>query len=250
MVSNSASAFQLLRQHIRSDAEVKRELEFAFSSLLTSANPTDRGLRFLFGNGAEWILTAAAWSAGIVTAPQGHNADGFDLSDLMDQARGLWSVKASASKTSSHIRLKNFMGAGASADWTEPTVFVGPYLGGAVFIDPNDASEVKTQVRNAGDALVLGAKVVRDYSLSAPQHHIQFDVKVNTGSASGDPFAFIKSILTPQHFPRLAQPFVAATPKSPNSSVVEQIVKLSTMRQSGDITQTQFEKLVATLTAD
>lgn len=248
MTSSGSDAFDKLRNHLLSDREVRREVEFAFSSLLTAANPSDRGLRFLFGNGAEWIMAAAAWSAGVLTAPQGHNADGFDLADLMDEAKGLWSVKASASSTASQIRLKNFMGAGTDADWTEATLFVGPYLKGAVLIDPMQHKEVKENVRHISDALVLSGAVVKKFAEANPSNRAFFDVKVNTGHETGDPFAFIKSIITPEHFPRLSRPFLVSEPKKAVSSDVEQIMKLSELRTKGEITDEQFKKLVERIT--
>lgn len=245
MVTSGSEAFDKLREHLREDHEVKREVEFAFASLLTAANPSDRGLRFLFGNGAEWIMAAAAWSAGVLTAPQGHNADGFDLADLMHDAKGLWSVKASASASSGQIRLKNFMGDGANADWTEPTLFVGPYLSGAVLVDPILHPEVKAEAKRGSDALVLGGGAVKRFSLTHPANHAEFEVTVNKGGKTGDPYAFIKSVITPDHFPHLAQPFAASQPKTAPSSRVEQILRLSEMHKAGQIRDDVFQKLVA-----
>lgn len=250
MVGSGSEGFDRLRAHLLHDREVRREIEFAFSSLLTAANPSDRGLRFLFGNGAEWIMATAAWSAGVLTAPQGHNADGFDLADLMDNAKGLWSVKASASRSSSQIRLKNFMGAGKDADWTEPTLFVGPYLRGAVLVDPRQHPEVKAAVRHKSDALVLSGTAVKAFAADNPANHAVFDVKENTGGVAADPFTFIKSVITPEHFPRLSKPFLAAEPKKVLSNEVEQITQLSALRQNGELTDEQFKRLVAKITGE
>src|SRR5690625_1788402 len=83
MAGSGSREFDVLKRHLETTPSVKREVEFAFSALLTAANPSDRGLRFLFGNGAEWIIAAAAWSSGVLVAPQGHNTNGFDLGDLL-----------------------------------------------------------------------------------------------------------------------------------------------------------------------
>jgi len=246
MIGSGSSEFDALRSHLEHRREVRREVEFAFSSLLTAANPSDRGLRFLFGNGAEWIMAAAAWSAGVLTAPAGHNANGFDLGDLLNQAKGLWSVKASASVGSSQIRLKNFMGDGAGSSWVEPTLFVGPYLRGAVLVDPNLHLEVRDEVSRKSDALVLSGKAVRDFAAKTPQNRIEFDVAVNNGSSSMDPYAFIKSVIAPEHFPILARPFLVAAPPV-LSSRVEEIKRYAELRDAGLLDDEQFKKAIASV---
>jgi hypothetical protein len=248
MMSGSGSAeFDALRNHILSNGEVKREVEFAFSSLLTAANPSDRGLRFLFGNGAEWIMAAASWSAGVLTAPAGHNANGFDLGDLLNQAKGLWSVKASASSSAGDIRLKNFMGDGSNADWTEPTLFVGAYLKGAVLVDPTLHRAVKDRMRHSSDALLLGGGVVKRFALDNPENYVAFDVAINQGGGVNDPYAFVKSVITPEHFPVLSRPFLAATPIA-SGSLVEEIKKLADLRDLGVLDDESFKKAVDVLT--
>lgn len=244
MVSGSGSAeFDALRNHLLSNREVKREVEFAFSSLLTAANPSDRGLRFLFGNGAEWIMAAASWSAGVLTAPAGHNANGFDLGDLLNQAKGLWSVKASASSSAGDIRLKNFMGDGANADWTEPTLFVGAYLKGAVLVDPTLHTAVKDKMRRGSDALLLGGGVVKRFAQDNPENYVAFDVAINQGGGANDPYAFVKSVITPEHFPVLSKPFLAAAPVA-TGNLVEEIKKLADLRDQGVLDDESFKKAV------
>lgn len=244
MTTRSGSTeFDTLKQHLDSNREVKREVEFAFSALLTAANPSDRGLRFLFGNGAEWIMAAAAWSAGVLTAPAGHNANGFDLGDLLNNAKGLWSVKASAASKSGDIRLKNFMGDGSGADWVEPTLFVGPYLQGAVLIDPRLHDSVKSQMRRGSDALLLGGGVVKKFAVEHPENYVSFDVAINQGGGSNDPYTFVKSVITPEHFPILSRPFLASSPASV-SSRVEDIQRLVELRDAGVLDDEQFKRAV------
>ncbi|MBH0110834.1 hypothetical protein I6E81_11705 [Salinibacterium sp. NG22] len=200
-------------------------------------------MRFLFGGGAEWIVAAGAWSAGVLTAPAGHNANGFDLADLLTQARGLWSVKASASKSSSQIRLTNFMGDGASATWADPTLFVAPYLDGAVLVDPSIHTGVRDQMTRTNDALVLTGKAVKEFRDNNPANFIPFEVAINSGSASADPFAFIKSVVSPDHFPILSKPFLESSPIS-TSNRVEEIQNLVVLRDQGALTDEQFKKAV------
>lgn len=243
MAGSGSAEFDSLRNHLLGNAAVRREIEFAFSSLLTAANPSDRGLRFLFGNGAEWIMAAAAWSAGILTAPAGHNANGFDLTDLLNDAKGLWSVKASASPNAGDVRLKNFMGEGTNVDWAEPTLFVGPYLRGAVLVDPQLHPTVSAKVRHGSDALLLSGRAVKSFAIENPENFIPFEVAVNKGGGSNDPFAFVKSVITPDHFPILSRPFIEANPRK-TSSVVEEIQKLDALRKEGAIDDETFRKLV------
>ncbi|WP_130839322.1 hypothetical protein [Corynebacterium neomassiliense] len=242
-MSSGSADFDKLKKTIDASPALRREIEFAFSSLLTAANPSDRGLRFLFGGGAEWIIASAAWSAGVLTAPAGHNANGFDLGDLLDKSRALWSVKASASDKAGQIRLKNFMGDGRDANWVEPTLFVGPYLDGAVLIDPRGDAAMQAQTRHTKDALVLPGGVPKRYAVEHPDNHIQFDVEVNHGNTSADPHTFIKSILDPAHFPHLAKPFLAAAPLT-SGSRVDEIQQLVDLRDSGVLDDAQFKKAV------
>lgn len=246
MAGSGSKQFDTLKRHLDTHRDVVREVEFAFASLLVAANPSDRGLRFMFGGGAEWIMAAAAWSAGILTAPAGHNANGFDLADLLESARGMWSVKASAQEKSSPIRLTNFMGDGKGATWSDPTLFVGPYLGGAVFIDPTLEPDVRARTKRASDALVLSAKVVSDFADSHPENCIAFDVAINDGRAQGDRYAFIKSILAPAHFPHLSKPFTAATPVE-SSTLVDEIKRLTDLKEEGKLDDTQFNAAVQAL---
>lgn len=247
MSESGSVEFDALRRHLSSNTSVKREVEFAFSSLLTAANPSDRGLRFLFGNGAEWIMAAAAWSAGVLTAPAGHNANGFDLGDLLNKAKGLWSVKASASPSAGDIRLKNFMGDGASADWTEPTLFVGAYLKGAVLVDPTIHREVHAKIRHSNDALLLGGGVVKRFAQDNPANYVRFDVAINQGGGANDAYAFVKSVITPEHFPILSKPFLAATPIA-TDNLVEEIKKLADLRDQGVLDDESFKKAVDRIT--
>lgn len=246
MATSGSLEFDKLKAHLEGTPSVRREVEFAFSALLTAANPSDRGLRFLFGNGAEWIIAAASWSAGVLVAPAGHNANGFDLGDLLDKARSLWSVKASASASSGQIRLINFMGDGASAAWNEPTLFVGPYVDGAVLLDPTADPDLADKARKGSDALVLSGGVVKSYAKDHPENHVQFDVQVNSGASANDPYAFVKSILDPAHFPVLSKPFVESEPMRTGSKV-DEISRLTQLKTDGTLTDAQFQKALADL---
>lgn len=242
--SSGSPEFDKLKKHLDSTPKVRREVEFAFSALLAKANPSNRGARWMFGGGAEWIMAAASWSAGVLTSPAGHDENGFDLTDLLDKSRSLWSVKASAAKTSGQIRLRNFMGDGAGAVWTEPTLFIGPYYGGAVLIDPSSDPDVQDEARISGDALVLAGGVPKRYAEASPENWIEFDVAINDADAdASDDFDFIKNLLDPAHFPILSRPFVESEPPASNNRL-DEIKKAADLRDAGTITEAQFDAVV------
>lgn len=245
MAGSGSIEFDKFKKHIETNAIVRRELEFAFAKLLVAANPSDRGARFLFGGAAEWILAAAAWSSGVLVAPAGHNADGFDLADLLAKARSeLWSVKASAAAKTADIRLVNFQGSGVNRDWLEPTLFVGPYLNGGVLVDPKKATDVYAKMKRGGDSLTIRGKAIMDYCDEHPENHVAFDVAVNTGDIPYDSSAFPKSLLDPATFPHLSKPFTAAKPTRDPSTSAE-IERLKALRDEGVLDDEQFSKAVA-----
>lgn len=127
--SSGSLEFDKLRDHLATNPTVRKEMENAFAFLLARANPSDRAARFVVGGAVEWIVAAAAWSAKVLTVPGGHNANGFDLTDLLNQAKGLWSVKFGSQKRPSDWRLTNGLG-GAGKGFVDPTIFVHKRLGG------------------------------------------------------------------------------------------------------------------------
>ncbi|MCI7671018.1 MAG: hypothetical protein SPG17_04395 [Schaalia hyovaginalis] len=245
MTTSGSPEFDKFKRYIESNPAVRRELEFAFAKLLVAASPSDRGARFLFGGAAEWILAASAWCAGILVAPAGHNANGFDLADLLAKARTeLWSVKASASASPGDIRLVNFQGTGENCDWTEPTLFVGPYVEGGVLVDPLKSAAIKKHMKRTGDSLAIRGRAIVEYKKTHPENHVAFDVAVNTGDIPYDSAAFPRSILDPATFPNLAKPFMAAKPVRDTSTSAE-IERLVVLRDQGVLSEEQLAKAVA-----
>jgi hypothetical protein len=53
----------------------------------------------------------------------------------------------------------------------------------------------------------------------------------------------VKSVITPEHFPILSEPFLASTPVT-SSNRVEEITKLAELRDIGVLTDVQFKKAV------
>ena len=77
------------------DRQLRNEIESLMLLLVETYNPSDRGVRFITGGIGEWMLAFAAYSAGVLSMPAGHNANGFDLAGLLAEAKRLWSVKGS-----------------------------------------------------------------------------------------------------------------------------------------------------------
>ncbi|NHA00515.1 hypothetical protein G5V59_12090 [Nocardioides sp. W3-2-3] len=122
--SDSLAQFDRLRGTFHRDAGLRQETEWAYRLAVETYNPSDRGLRFITGGIGEWIVTLAAYRAGIVTLPDGHNADGHDTVDLLSQARGLWSVKTSY-KPGGKFTITNGQG-GPGAGLVVSTIFLSP----------------------------------------------------------------------------------------------------------------------------
>lgn len=243
-MSSGSIEFDRLKQELENNTGLKKEVEFAFSALLRAANPSDRGMRFLFGQGAEWIIASAAWEAGVLTAPSGHNQNGFDLGYLLNSAQGIWSIKASASKHNGTVRLKNFMGEGVGAEWEEPTLFVSPYLGGAVLVHPKIHTQVTQKARHSGDALTIGCGAVKKFAKENPENFAPFEVIENIGQNRADPYAFIRSILKPDIFPILSRPFQEAQAKT-STTVVDSIQELVRLEKDGVLTKDQLSQAIS-----
>ena len=166
--SSGSLEFDKLRDHLATNPTVRKEMENAFAFLLARANPSDRAARFVVGGAVEWIVAAAAWSAKVLTVPGGHNANGFDLTDLLNQAKGLWSVKFGSQKRPSDWRLTNGLG-GAGKGFVDPTIFVHKRLGGLLYVDPATNPAIVSQVVNDGDASKLAFKVTEDFAAAFSQ---------------------------------------------------------------------------------
>lgn len=242
---SGSTAFDKLRHELLTNERLRKEVEYAFFKLVAAVNPSDRGQRFLYGNGAEWIMAAAAWQAGVLAAPMGHNADGFDLVDLLDNARGMWSVKASASTKASQIRLKNFMGSGHGATWDEPTLFISPYLGGAVLVDPRLHHEAAAATTSTKDALVVRSSAIRHFADAQPANYVPFSVAVNDGHKKPDPAAFAETILVADSFPLLSAPFRAAQPTKGQRSISEELEGLKILHDQGDLDDAQYQQAIS-----
>jgi hypothetical protein len=189
----------------------------------------------------EWILAAAAYNAGILTAPAGHNVDGYDLRNLRAKAQGLWSVK-NTTRPRTDFRLTNGMG-GAGRGFVEPVIFLSPSLPGLTFADPNQHPSLADSVQVLGDATVLKFRSVLQHALSNPECVATCRMPTNMGEGRDDPWMdYVESLLDSSRFPLLSKMFLEA--RSHGNSIVEVLEQLSKLLKTGVITQAQFDELV------
>jgi hypothetical protein len=180
---------------------LRGEVEAALQLLIDRVDPGDRGARFVIGTAVEWIIASAAWSAGVLSAPGGHSVDGFDLQDLEDQAKGLWSVKSSFQPKGSTFRISNGMG-GSGKGLMDPTVFLHPRLPGMVLVDPHAHPEVVATVRQKADGTDLPFAELRTHAERTPECVIALRMPVNEHRGKEDAaLLFTQGLLTADRFP-------------------------------------------------
>lgn len=235
------SEFDRLRAHLDREPGVRGELEAALQLLIDRVDPADRGARFVVGTAVEWMVAATAWSAGVLVSPGGHSVDGFDLQAIEEQARGLWSVKSSFQKAGAAFRITNGLG-GAGRGLTDPTLFLHPRLPGIVLVHPDLHPDVAAEVVGTPDSTVLAFRHVLGQATARPECVIPLRMPVNEHRGKEDPaLLFTKALLAPDRFPRLNKVFAAA--ERSTGSVVGEMTKLVALRDSGAISQDDYEQL-------
>jgi hypothetical protein len=241
------SQFRVLRSAFERDLGLRQEAEWAFRLAVEAYNPSDRGLRFVTGGIGEWIVTLAAYQAGIVTLPEGHGADGHDTLDLLSQVRELWSVKTSYSGGGS-FTITNGQG-GPGAGLVVRTIFLAPGLPGIVFADPRLHPELVSQQRAYTDSMKLDKSAVKAHGVAHPDCVIPFDMPVNPGSAIKDPgLEAVRLLVDGPQFPRLSSMFRDSKAKA-DSSYVSQLRELEAMRSRGSLTDEQYQAAVRHITS-
>lgn len=227
---------------------LRTELEWAYGLAVENYNPSDRGLRFITGGIGEWIITLAAYRADLVTLPDGHNADGHDTAAVLNDAKGLWSVKTSYSR-SGKFTITNGQG-GPGAGLVTPTVFLSPNLPGITYIHPEVHPDVPNLIEWRRDATVLSKSIVADFAELHSECVIPFAMPDNPGAAIKDPgLEAVRIIVDNSNFPRLRTMFVdVAAAGAEDKSVVAEIQKAKKLYQDGVINRKQFEALINKLT--
>lgn len=243
MVKSGNTAFDALREKLATDKVLRDELEYALRANVSRVNPSDRANRFGSGGAVEWILAATAYNAGVITAPAGHNANGFDLRDLRKHAQELWSVKNTTKR--SDFRLTNGMG-GSGKGFVDPVVMLSPALPGLVFADPMKHLELASSARDTKDAVILPFRAVLEHANSHPECVAEIRMPTNEGAGQDDPWMdYVNSLLDPIRFPKLSKMFAEAKPAA--QSVIGEITRLAELRDSGVISGTQFDSFIARL---
>lgn len=242
MKSSGSETFDRLRDAVGADPGLRAQVENALLTLVEQVNVSDRGSRWVAGGTAEWILAAAAFAVGAIALPAGHNADGFDLEDILSASRAAFSVKSSFSTSASDFRLTNGLG-GSGKGFADPTVFLHPRLPGVVYIDPIRHAEAAKEARASSDATVLRLSAVRVHAEQHPECVIALTVPRNRGRGTTDPATlFAKELLTSGHYPLLGKVFGAAAGTS--RSVADEIQALRALRDQGALDDKQFKRAV------
>lgn len=243
--TSGSPEFDQLRTAISSDRQLRNEVESLMLLLVETYNPSDRGVRFITGGIGEWMLAFAAYSAGVLSMPAGHNANGFDLQGLLSRAKGLWSVKGSNRSGGDFIITNGRNGPGAG--FVEPTVFWSPDLPGMVFAHPALHDSVVAGQRALKDSTVVSKHVIAAHAHEHPECVIAIEVPENPGTATKDPaFEAVKLLVEGGNFPRLRRMLEDA--EKVDSSLVGQLQALRSMRDSGDLTDEAYSAAVRKVT--
>lgn len=242
MPSSGSIEFDRLRSELMKNVGLRNELEYALVSNVNRVDPSRRENRMGSGAAVEWILASASYSAGILTLPGGHGTDGFDLRDLREKAKGLWSVKNSTKKRSD-FRLTNGLG-GPGKGFVEPVVMLSPSLPGLTFAHPQVHDYLAARVKKTGDATLLPFRAVLDHAESHPECVAVCKMPENKGVGTDDPWMdYVNSLLDSDQFPLLSRMFREA--KRPAATIVSEIEGLVQLRDSGALTEEQFQKLIS-----
>jgi hypothetical protein len=215
-------------------------------------NPTGRAARFVYGALCEWGLALAGFSAGLLALPDGHDANGTDLRGVIEQQRGLWSVKASASTSAAYsFILENFR-----RGLTEPppfqfpvTVFMHPLLPGITIVDPARHPAVVSAVRTRGDSRDLALSVLRQHAVDNPLCVIPFQQPGNPGGAGQDDVTgldLVRGVVDSIHFKRLKQMFQQAA-AAESADIVTRLRDVQQMIDKGTISQAQGQRMIELL---
>jgi hypothetical protein len=242
--TSGSPEFDALRAALATDDNLREELEAALRANVNRIDPTDRANRFGSGAAVEWIIAAAAYQAGILSVPGGHNADGFDLQALRDGVRGLWSVKNTTK--ASGFRLTNGM-SGSGRGFTEPVVLLSPALPGLTYAHPERHPDLAAAVQQKEDHTLLPLRDALRHAAEHPECVAPVRMPVNPKTGRDDPWMdYVKSLLEPQRFPRLSKLFVDATPTA--RSLAAEITELAKLRDAGILSEAQFEAAIVRVT--
>ena len=248
MTTSGSTHFDKIKTAFAQDLSLRQEVEWAFRLAVETYNPSDRGLRFITGGIGEWIVTLAAYKAGVVTLPDGHNADGHDTAALLEQSRALWSIKTSFAvyAPSSTFTITNGQG-GPGLGLVVPTIFLAPGLPGIVYANPDLHADLVAQQVFGKDSTKLRKDSVLGHAVLRPECVIPFEMPVNPGSAIRDPgLEAVRILIDGPQFPRLNVMFADIHAKT-DPNLVNQLRELAAMRDKGALTEEQYQAAVRRL---
>jgi hypothetical protein len=248
MSSSGSPQFDRLQAAFASDPALRQETEWAFRLAVETYNPSDRGLRFITGGIGEWIVTLAAYKAGVITLPEGHNADGYDTRDLLAQAKQLWSVKTSYQNDRNYRYTITNGRDGPGPGLIVPTIFLSPTLPGFVFVDPTLHADVVALQDPLKDSMQLASRHVGQHAAARPECVIPFTMPPNPGAPIRDPgLEAVRLLLDNPMFPRLSAMFHDTARSA--TTVVEQLKELAAMRDTGALTEDAYRAAVQKVTS-
>ena len=224
-----------------SQPDLRNEFELAFASIAAKHHPSDRAERFVFGGTCEWLLAITAWKAGVKALPAGHAQNGFDLMQFKGAVQGLWSLKSSASySSSSPINLRNNISSSdsaAKAIYQHPTVFMGPYLPGITYIDFMNHPEIASRIVYEKDAAKIKSKEILDFANRNPKFVIKVKLDaVPNGSVIDSNLKLVANVLTSGTYPLLGETVDILQRYS------EKITVLRELHASGSLSDIDFKK--------
>jgi hypothetical protein len=247
-ISSGSRSFDVLRGAFLADVNLRTETEWAFRLAVETYNPSDRGIRFIIGGIGEWIITLAAYKAGLITMPGGHNADGHDTESLLrEQGKNLWSVKTSYDpKASYKFTITNGQG-GAGKGLVVPTVFLAPGLPGIVMVDPKTYPEMAAFVEakeGAGETKLAKVHVLA-FAENHPECVIPFTMPPNPGAAIREPsLEAVRLLVDVDQFPTLRKMFADVRQHDTGKSLVDQIQRLKHLKDTGALTDDAYEAAI------
>ena len=244
----SLSSFNSLKQKLSNDHQLKQEVEWLLQLGLEKFNPSERGNRWIAGSIVEWTLALALFESGVIILPEGHNANGHDLIDMRDNARGLWSVKSSFQGKPSDFIITNGLG-GAGSGLSEVTVFLHPKLEGIVYVDPLIHFDVVNAVVARGGESRLPFGALKQHAEKFPENVIPLNIPENKGTNfHGDPGLDAVRMLTETGvFSRLNRPFRIVESRS--GDVVTRLREINSLVRDGSLTDAQAAKAIDQLLA-
>jgi hypothetical protein len=236
----SITQFNILKNAMDSQPELRNEFELAFASIAAKHHPSDRAERFVFGGACEWLLSIASWKAGVKALPAGHSPNGFDLMQFKGAIQGLWSLKSSASHSAnSIINLRNNNSSSessANAIYDHPTVFMGPYLPGITYVDFKANPNLSAKIKYDKDAAKIKAKEILEYSINNPDHVIPVHLTaVANGSTIDSNLKLVANVLTSGTYPLLGGTVDILQRYS------EKITVLRDLHASGSLSESDFK---------